>query len=53
MRVHSDGGDFLDLLKTDPEVMAALDAKKLTELFNATTYTTHVDTIFKRVFGRC
>ncbi len=53
MRVHNDGGDFLDLLKADPDVMAALDAKELAEMFNATTYTSHVDTIFKRVFDRC
>jgi adenylosuccinate lyase len=53
MAVWSDGGDFLERLKADPEVMGALDAEELAELFNADTYTSHVDTIFKRVFGRC
>ncbi len=53
MAVWSAGGDFLERLKADPEVMGALDAAELAELFNAGTYTSHVDTIFKRVFGRC
>ena len=53
MRVYSDGGEFIELLKADPEVMAALDAEELAGLFDAATDTIHVDTIFKRVFGRC
>ncbi len=53
MAVWSDGGDFLERLKADPEVMGAIDVEELTELFNAGAYTSHVDTIFKRVFGRC
>ncbi|MCH7887978.1 MAG: adenylosuccinate lyase [Proteobacteria bacterium] len=53
MAVWSDGGDFLERLKADPEVMGALDAAELAELFNPGAYTSHADTIFKRVFGRC
>ena len=51
-RVWTDGGDFLGRLKDDPEVMAVIDAENLTALFDASTHTAHVDTIFKRVFGR-
>ncbi len=53
MRVYSDGGEFIELLEADPEVMAALDAEELAGLFDAASHTVHVDTIFKRVFGRC
>jgi len=42
---------LLDLLKKDPEVSRALDAKTLESLFDLEFHTRHVDTIFKRVFG--
>ena len=44
--------NFLDLLKADAEVSAHIPAKALEELFDLGYHTKHVDTIFKRVFGR-
>ena len=51
MPVWRGDGNFLDLLKADDEVTAALDASKLDALFDLGYHTKHVDTIFKRVFG--
>ena len=44
-------GDFLELLKADPDVSAALSASDLEALFDLGYHTKHVDTIFARVFG--
>ena len=52
MRVWQEGANFLDLLKADAEVSALIPAKALEELFDLGYHTKHVDTIFKRVFGR-
>ncbi|MGE5504513.1 MAG: adenylosuccinate lyase [Actinomycetota bacterium] len=52
MEVWHGRGNFLDLLKKDAEVSAKLPAAKLEELFDLGYHTKHVDTIFKRVFGR-
>ncbi|MBI3446531.1 MAG: adenylosuccinate lyase [Magnetospirillum sp.] len=52
MRVWQEGANFLDLLKADAEVTALIPAKALEELFDLGYHTKHVDTIFKRVFGR-
>jgi adenylosuccinate lyase len=48
------GGDgtFAGRLKSDPEVTAKLSAAELESLFDTRRHTRHVDTIFKRVFGR-
>ncbi len=51
MRTWDEGGAFLDALKADPEVTAALDATALEALFDYAHHTRHVDTIFERVFG--
>jgi adenylosuccinate lyase len=51
MRVWQQGGDFLALLKTDPEVSKALSAAELEALFDLAYHTKHVDDIFSRVFG--
>jgi adenylosuccinate lyase len=45
-------GDFLDLLKSDPEVARHLDEATLTGLFDMGYHTKHVDTMFNRVFGK-
>ena len=45
-------GDFLDLLKSDPEVARHLDEAALTGLFDMDYHTKHVDTMFNRVFGK-
>jgi adenylosuccinate lyase len=50
MPVWRGEGDFLTLLKKDPEVSAKLTAKELEALFDVGYHTKHVDTIFKRVF---
>jgi adenylosuccinate lyase len=50
MRVWLDGGDFLTLLKADPDVSAALSATEIEALFDLGYHTKHVDDIFARVF---
>ncbi len=52
MRVWAERTDFLALLKDDAEVTVHLEAETLEELFDMAHHTKHVDTIFKRVFGR-
>ena len=48
---ESDGRlQLLDLLKSDPEVMAALSPADLEEKFDLAYHFKHVDTIFARVF---
>jgi adenylosuccinate lyase len=44
-------GDFLDLLKSDLEVVRHLDDAALTSLFDMGYHTKHVVTVFNRVFG--
>jgi adenylosuccinate lyase len=51
MRVWQEGGDFLALLKADPQVSKALSAGELEALFDLAYHTRHVDDIFARVFG--
>ena len=51
MAIWRDGGSFLELLKADAEVTAALSVEELTAMFDLTYHTKHVDTIFARVFG--
>ncbi|WP_375459811.1 adenylosuccinate lyase [uncultured Enterovirga sp.] len=51
MPVWRGEGDFLTLLKADPEVRASLDEAELESLFDLGYHLTHVDTIFGRVFG--
>ncbi len=52
MPVWRGEGDFLTLLKRDPDVSKALTAQELEELFDLDHHLKHVDTIFDRVFGR-
>jgi adenylosuccinate lyase len=51
MRTWKGEAPLLDLLKKDPEVSKALDARTLESLFDLEFHTKHVDTIFGRVFG--
>ena len=51
MPVWRGEGDFLELLKADPDISAALSAAELEALFDLGYHTKHVDTIFARVFG--
>ena len=52
MPVWRGQGDFLTLLKADKDVGQALTAAELEALFDLGYHTRHVDTIFRRVFGR-
>ncbi len=51
MPVWRGEGNFLDLLKADGEVMAAISAAELEAMFDLGYHTKHVDTIFARVFA--
>ena len=51
MPVWRGEGDFLTLLKADPDVAMALTPLELEALFDLRYHLKHVDTIFARVFG--
>ena len=51
MPVWRGEGDFLTLLKKDPDVKKYLSDADLEEQFDLGYHLKHVDTIFKRVFG--
>lgn len=51
MPVWRGEGEFLPLLKKDPEVKKALSDAELEELFDLGYHLKHVDYIFNRVFG--
>ena len=52
MKTWSGEGDFLRLLKADPEVIQKLNESELEACFDLNHHFRHVDTIFKRVFGK-
>ena len=52
MKAWQDGGDFLTLLKADQDVRKHLSEAELTANFDLDFHFSHVDTIFRRVFGR-
>ena len=52
MKVWEQGADFLEELLADQDVRAALPEAELREKFDLAYHTKHVDTIFRRVFGR-
>ena len=52
MKVWEGKGDFLKLLKADKDVRKHLSEKELTKNFDLDFHFSHVDTIFRRVFGR-
>ena len=51
MQVWRDGGQFIDVLKADPEVRAQFTDAEMEELFDPAWHFAQVDTIFGRVFG--
>ena len=51
MKVWEEGADFMEELKADEEVCAALSHTEIEEKFDLSYHTKHVDTIFRRVFG--
>jgi len=52
MKAWAGEGDFLKLLKADPEVTQKLSESELEGSFDLNHHLRHVDTIFKRVFGK-
>ena len=52
MKVWEKGADFLEELLADKDVRAALPEGAIRENFDLGYHTKHVDTIFKRVFGK-
>jgi adenylosuccinate lyase len=52
MKVWDGDGDFLSLLKADKEVRKHLSEAELKAEFDLEYHLKHVDTIFKRVFGK-
>ena len=52
MPVWQGKGDFLTLLKADKDVRKALSAKEIEENFDLRYHMKHVNTIFRRVFGK-
>jgi len=52
MKVWQGGGDFLTLLKADKELRKHLSDKELAANFDLDFHFSHVDTIFRRVFGK-
>jgi adenylosuccinate lyase len=52
MKVWEQGKDFLEELLADQDVRAALSEEQIREKFDLGYHTKHVDTIFKRVFGK-
>jgi adenylosuccinate lyase len=51
MPVWEGKGNFLDLLRADPEVSARIPEAELVALFDVAPHIAHVDEIFHRVFG--
>ncbi len=51
MKVWNGEGDFLSLLKADPDVRAKMTDKDIEAHFDLGYHLKHVDTIFSRVFG--
>jgi adenylosuccinate lyase len=52
MKAWRSEGDFLSLLKADPEVTRLIGQSELDACFDLGFHLKHVDTIFNRVFGR-
>jgi adenylosuccinate lyase len=52
MKAWGGEGDFLDLLKRDPQVIQKIRESELEALFDLNHHLKHVDTIFQRVFGK-
>jgi len=52
MQARSGGGDFRALLKANPDIAKVLPAAEIDRCFDLKHQLRHVDTLFKRVFGR-
>jgi adenylosuccinate lyase len=49
---NAGNGLFRELVKHDPEILKYLSASQIDSCFDLSYYTAHVNTIFRRVFGR-
>lgn len=52
MRAKENGKNFKNLLAADKEIKKYLTAKDINSIFNVKYHLKHLDTIFKRVFGK-
>jgi len=52
MKVWEQGKDFLEELLADKDIRKILSEEEIRENFNLDYHTKHVDTIFRRVFGK-
>jgi adenylosuccinate lyase len=52
MKAWAGEGDFLALLKADKDIRKHLNEAELVDKFDLKFHFAHVDTIFRRVFGR-
>ena len=52
MATWEKGGSFQDRLKADPIVAKKMTAKQIDAMFDLGYHTRHVDTLFRRVFGK-
>jgi adenylosuccinate lyase len=52
MKAWAGEGDLLALLKADKDVRKHLSETELADKFDLNFHFAHVDTIFRRVFGR-
>ena len=51
MRTWAGEGSFRELLERDPELGGALTAEQLDACFDASRFLSHVEAIYRRVFG--
>jgi len=52
MPVWEESADFLEMLKADTDVTESVDTAVLEDLFDMAHHSRHVETVFKRVFGK-
>jgi len=52
MRASKEGRPFYNVLAEDPEVTSKMSQNELKKIFGIDVHMRHVDTIFKRVFGK-
>jgi adenylosuccinate lyase len=49
MRAWEEEQDFAELVRADAEIMAVIDQRTLSEVFDLAAYTRHVDVVFERL----
>src|SRR6476469_2137140 len=51
MKVWDDGGEYADLIKSDPDISSHLSQEEIARVFDLKYYLRNVDKVFVRVFG--